>query len=139
TGLVNDDMPLIRYVVGDRGSLPAGMAPCACGRLLPPMGPIEGRSNDMLVTPDGRRVFWLNPVFYGLPVQEAQIVQERRDLVRVIYVPGPGFTADTAKTIVERMRVRMGEVQVPMEQVGAIPRGPNGKFRAVVCHLEEVA
>lgn len=137
TGLVNADMPLIRYVVGDRGSLPSGAGRCGCGRTLPPMGPIEGRSNDMLIAPDGRRVYWLNPVFYGLAIHEAQIVQERLDLVRVKYVPVSGFTDESARTVVERLRARMGEVEVILETVPGIPRGPNGKFQAVVCRVSE--
>lgn len=137
TSLINHDMPLIRYVVGDRASLPQDGAPCACGRTLPRLGPIEGRSNDMLIAPDGRRVFWLNPVFYGLPVHEAQIDQERRDVVRIRYVPGDGFTDETARTVTERLRMRMGEITVVMERVAAIPRGPNGKFQAVVCRVKD--
>jgi len=135
TGLVNTDMPLIRYLVGDRGSMPAVSPACPCGRTLPVLGPIEGRSNDMLIAPDGRRVFWLNPVFYGLPVQEAQIVQERLDRITVRYVPSPEFTAESAATVISRLHTRMGEVQVVLDPVAAIPRGPNGKFQAVVCRV----
>jgi phenylacetate-CoA ligase len=139
TGLVNTAMPLIRYVIGDRGSLPVQGRGCACGRALPHMSSIEGRSNDMLIAPDGRRVYWLNPVFYGLPVHEAQIVQERRDQVAVKFVSGAGFTEAHAHTIADRLRARMGKVEVALEKVAEIPRGPNGKFRAVVCRLPEAA
>jgi phenylacetate-CoA ligase len=139
TGLVNADMPLIRYVIGDRGSLPVESPRCACGRNLPVLGPIEGRSNDMLIAPDGRRVYWLNPVFYGLPMHEAQIVQERVEQVRVRFVPAAGFTDESARTVTERLRARMGEVEVVLETVAAIPRGPNGKFQAIVCRVREGA
>jgi phenylacetate-CoA ligase len=135
TGLVNTDMPLIRYAVGDRGSLSAPTAPCACGRTLPVMGRVEGRTNDLLIAPDGRRVYWLNPVFYGLSVHEAQIVQEALDVVRIRLVPGAGFGDADGGVITGRLRDRMGDVRVILEQVEAIPRGPNGKFQAVVCQL----
>jgi len=135
TGLVNTDMPLIRYVSGDRGSLPAGAPACACGRTLPVLGRIEGRSNDMLIAPDGRRVYWVNPVLYGLPVEEAQIVQERLDFVRVRLVGAEGFGPSTAQTIAERLKARMGAIDVTIDEVTEIPRGPNGKFRAVVCEV----
>lgn len=137
TGILNADMPLIRYVIGDRGSIPAATQPCACGRTLPLMGPIEGRTNDMLVAPDGRRVYWLNPVFYGLPIHEAQIIQERLESVRVKYVPGPGFGEGEAGTVSERLKARMGDVDVILEPVTEIPRGPNGKFQAVVCRISD--
>lgn len=32
TGLLNSDMPLIRYYIGDRGALLAAKGPCSCGR-----------------------------------------------------------------------------------------------------------
>src|SRR5205807_6939392 len=93
TGLLNEDMPLIRYRVGDSGSLPRVVEPCSCGRGLPQLSAIAGRTNDLFLTRDGRRVFWLNPVLYGIPVREAQLVQETLDRVRVRYVPAAGFTS----------------------------------------------
>lgn len=135
TGLLNTDMPLVRYAVGDRGRVAAEGAACRCGRTLPQMAAIEGRNNDLLIAPDGRRVYWLNPVFYGIPIREAQIIQEFVDQVRVRYVPAPGFTPKAGRLIVERLQARMGDVKVVLEQVDEIPRGANGKFRAVVCNL----
>ena len=141
TGLLNLEMPLIRYRVGDRG-LPAPAADtkttssCSCGRGLPLMGSIGGRTNDLLLTPDGRQVFWLNPVFYGLPgVRQSQIVQEKIDLLRVLIATAPGYTAETARTIAERLRQRMGDVRVVVDEVEVVPRTANGKLRAVICNL----
>ena len=135
TGLLNADMPLIRYRVGDSGRLAAGGAPCACGRALPAIAGLDGRTNDLLLTRDGRRVAWVNPVFYGLPVRQGQIVQETIDRLRVRYAPAPGFTAETAATITARLRERLGPITVVLESVADIPRGANGKFRAVVCAI----
>jgi phenylacetate-CoA ligase len=137
TGLLNVDMPLIRYAVGDRGSLPASQTPCACGRSLPALRSIEGRTNDTLLAQDGRKVFWLNPVFYGVPVREAQIIQEAIGAVRVVLVPAVGFTRESGDLITARLRARLGEVRVAVETVEEIPRGPNGKFQAVVCRVRE--
>jgi phenylacetate-CoA ligase len=130
-------MPLIRYRVGDRGQpAPRSSAePCACGRALPAMGAIEGRTNDTLVTADGRQVFWLNPVFYGLPVRQSQIAQERVDLLRVRVAPSDGFSSDTEHEIVQRLRARMGEISVVIDRVEEVPRTANGKLRAVICLL----
>jgi phenylacetate-CoA ligase len=135
TGLLNADMPLIRYEVGDRGSLNIEPKSCSCGRTLPVISRIEGRTNDVLVAPDGRRVYWVNPVFYGLPVREAQIIQVRSNQLTVRYVPAPEFTLETERLIIDRLQARMGDVEVIMDAIDAIPRGPNGKFRAVICEL----
>lgn len=134
TGLLNADMPLIRYEVGDRARI-ATSTICKCGRKLPAIAGIEGRTNDLLIARDGRRVYWLNPIFYGIPIREAQIVQESLDLVRVRYVPAPEFTAGAARSITERLQSRMGRIQVILDRVEEVPRMTNGKFRAVVCEI----
>ena len=135
TGLMNIDMPLIRYRVGDSGRLGDPAAPCACGRTLPAIAGVHGRTNDLLITRDGRRIYWLNPVFYGLPLREAQIVQERLDRLRVRYAPAPGFSADTAREIRARLGSRMGAIEVEFEEVPVVPRSAAGKLRAIVCEL----
>lgn len=135
TGLVNDVMPLVRYDIGDRGRAPADEAACPCGRTLPVLPPIEGRAQDMLATASGGRQFWNNPVFYGLPVVEAQVIQERIDLIRVLVVPASGYGVPVADTITARLRERLGEVEVVIETRAEIERGPNGKFRPVISRV----
>jgi len=136
TGLFNADMPLIRYRLGDRGALGAQGVPCTCGRTLPVLREVDGRLDDTLFTADGRRIGRLDTVFKDrLPVREAQIVQETLTRVRVRYVSAPGFTSASGESIVNRVRARMGAIDVVLEEVDAIPRTPNGKLRAVLCLL----
>ena len=136
TGLCNVDMPLIRYRIGDRASLPLDTVDCACGRTLPILARIEGRSDDLLFTKDGRTIGRLDPVFKGkFLLQEAQIIQESLTSVRLRYVPAPGCTEQQVRAMVGQIRARMGDVRVQTECVPAIPRGSNNKFRAVVCNL----
>ena len=104
-------------------------------RRFPLVGGIDGRNTDLLITRDGRRVAWLNPVFYGLPVRQSQIVQETLDRIRVRVAPAPEFGARTEQTITDRLRSRMGEVAIHIERVDEIPRTSNGKLQAVVCCL----
>jgi phenylacetate-CoA ligase len=132
TGLLNLDFPLIRCRLGDSGRLAPRGTPCACGRTLPALAAVEGRTNDLLLTRDGRRVSWLNPVWYGLPVRQGQIVQETLDRVRVRYVPAAGFNAEWRQLVVQRLHERLGPVHVVLEEVPEIPRGANGKFRTVL-------
>lgn len=135
TGLLNASMPLVRYEVGDRGAVVEDAGRCACGRDMPRLTTLEGRSSDNLLTADGRRVFWVNPVFYDLPVHEAQVVQE--DLLRIVVnlVPAAGFGDEHESAIAAGLRRRLGDVEVEVRRLDAIPRGPNGKFRPVVSHL----
>jgi phenylacetate-CoA ligase len=99
---------------------------------------VDGRVDDILYTIDGRRIGRLDPIFKGdLPVEEAQIIQEALDCVRVRYVPTPNFDSDHERVIIQRVQARMGRVKVVMEPIGEVPRGPNGKFRAVISNLSK--
>lgn len=136
TGLVNADMPLIRYRIGDCGSF--SDKTCDCGRTLPLMEKIEGRSDDILYTTDGRRIGRLDPVFKNdLPIIEAQIIQESLTEIVVKYVPADGFSRKDARDLTNRIRERMGDVEIKFEKVLQIPRTERGKFRAVICNLSK--
>jgi len=135
TGLLNADMPLIRYRVGDRGALPAQPVNCPCGRTLPLLAQVEGRIDDVILTPDGRRVGRLSPVWKELPIREAQVIQEVRHKVRLRYIPAPEFTPAAQQEMVEKLRARIGPMEVNLEPMEEIPRDANGKFRSIVCKL----
>lgn len=135
TGLINASQPLVRYRVGDRISLPEHQD-CACGRTLPVIASVTGRTDDVVIAPDGRRVGRLDPIFKAdLPLREAQIVQESRTLLRVLVVPADGYGPDVAAVIEQRTKDRVGDMDVQVEAVTGIPRTANGKFRAVVSRL----
>lgn len=132
TGLLSREMPLVRYAVGDRVARSQSKMACSCGRTLPMIERIEGRNADMLVGPDGRRVFGVSSVFYGLPIVESQIIQEATLALRVLVVPSLGFGTQSSAAIASRLRQRVGDVAVNVELVTSVPRGPNGKFKPVV-------
>ena len=54
TDLHNFTMPLIRYEIGDYAEVGP---PCACGRGLPVLARILGRSRNMLTLPAGDRIW----------------------------------------------------------------------------------
>ena len=133
TGLLNPDMPLIRYDVGDRVSIAPPGEKCPCGRTLPILLSVEGRSDDVIVTSEGRQIGRMDPVFKGdIPMREGQIVQESLKLIRVLVVPAPDFTAQHEQVLIDAVRERVGNIEVRIERVSAIPRSANGKFRAVL-------
>lgn len=138
TSLLDLDMPLIRYDTGDRVVLTAAGTSCRCGRSLPLLGAVEGRADDLLVSSDGRPVGRLDPVFKAdWPIRQAQIIQETARLVRVLYVPENGGAASVESALRRALADRLGNLDFRIEAVGEIPRGPNGKFRAVVSRLGE--
>ncbi|MGQ9668365.1 MAG: phenylacetate--CoA ligase family protein [Anaerolineae bacterium] len=139
TGLINPDMPLVRYEVGDRGALEPDALVCSCGRKLPVLRSVEGRLDAVVVTLDGRRIGRLDPMFKAdMPLREAQIIQETSRLLRVRVVPAEGYNERTAGEIAERLRQRVGDdMEILVEEVDHIPRGPNGKFRMVISKVAE--
>lgn len=140
TGLLNLEMPLVRYRIGDRGSLAPAADACACGSTLPKLATVEGRADDVLYTADGRRIGRLDPVFKSqLPIREAQIVQESFQRLRVRFVPTENWSAAHGDALIQRLRDRMGNIEVMLEPVPEVPRMPNGKFRAVICQIAQTA
>lgn len=136
TGFLLKEMPLVRYEVGDRGALGSERATCNCGRRLPTLLRIEGRSNDMIMTPDGRRVWWLMPIFYGLHLMETQVIQQDANSLSIRFVSASGFVASEIEEMKRRLRHRVGDMQIEFQQVSTIERGPNGKFQAVISLLD---
>lgn len=92
----------------------------------------------MPVRNEAARIGRLDPVFKAdLPIREAQIVQEALDRVCVRLVPAAGFGPSHVRDLRQRLQQRLGEyVGVTVEIVEKIPRGPGGKFRAVVSLLD---
>lgn len=139
TGLLNPDMPLIRYINGDVGGLPHWDFRCKCGRTLPIMDPIEGRSNDLVLTRDGRELYILDSLYNGLPIVEAQLVQISKDQFEVRVVPGEGYNKQSAeREIKTRLHQYLGEVDIQVNVVDAIPRGGNGKFKPFVSLINPI-
>ncbi len=135
TGLMNADMPLIRYRVGDSGELSTDK--CACGRTLPVIEEIAGRTDDVLFASDGRQIGRMDPVFKGgMPIKEAQIVQESLSRITVNYVPADDFRDTALAELTTRIRERLGDVEVEFEKMRSIPRTSRGKFRAVICKVD---
>jgi phenylacetate-CoA ligase len=131
TGFANDATPWIRYRVGDVGT--RSKRPCSCGRPGDVFLEIDGRIEDYVVTPDGRRVGRLDHIFKEqLDVFEAQILQETRQAVEILVVPGRSYDAASERKLLREVRSRLGEeIDVKLRLVDAIPRESNGKFRAV--------
>ena len=139
TGLINPDMPLIRYQVGDRGALAPydGQTVCGCGRRLPVLASLDGRQEDVLVARDGRLLTRLDSIFKtGLDIREAQLIQESQDFLRVCLVPGKTYSERTTALIADRIRERMGDMRIEFEFLEKLPRGANGKFKLIINRME---
>jgi phenylacetate-CoA ligase len=136
THMATNDFPFIRYRTGDMGVL--GATPCACGRGLPLLQAIEGRSTDFVVATDGTVLHGLCLIYILrdlCDVKAFKVVQESRELTRVLLVKGEGFPATGEAQIRNGFKQRLGEtVVVAIESVDTIPAEKSGKYRYIVSH-----
>jgi len=137
THLATRDFPFIRYRTGDIGAI--GSASCTCGRGLPVLKEIQGRSTDFVVARDGAVMHGLALIYIlrDLPgVLAFKIVQESLERTKVMVVSDGGLDAAGRAQIVAGLRARLGKaVEIRIQEVGEIPRGKSGKFRDVVSHV----
>ena len=137
TGFVNLSMPLFRYRTGDIARWTSNS--CLCGRSFPVIQQIEGRMDDVIVTPDGFRVGRLDPVYKAASgVLESRIVQDAPAHLRLELVPTSAYKATTAQGIVKELRKRVGnDMEIDVVLVPALPRSRSGKVRNVVNEVHE--
>ncbi len=136
TGLINRAQPLVRYRVGDR-AIWADSDRCPCGRSMPIIEAIKGRREDYLFSRQRGWVGRMDPALKGVcGIIECQFVQEVPDSIQVLCVPSPEFIYEDQRRLTANLRDRLGsEMRIDFQLVERIPRGANGKFRAVVSRL----
>jgi phenylacetate-CoA ligase len=132
TDLGNEVMPFINYDMGDTAAVGP---PCPCGRGLPTLSSIEGRSTENLLTADGRTIapaslgMFLVVVCDAMPyVWEYQAVQREVGAVELRVVP----TARFGEAYGRQLEARLGELFGPgttvrVRAVEQIEREPSGK------------
>jgi phenylacetate-CoA ligase len=136
TGFLNSAMPLVRYRVGDRAAWSAEQT-CACGRQMPIIASLEGRKDDYIFSYERGLVGRMDPVLKGVTgIRECQFIQDDPASLRIVFVAEEGLCEHDMEQFRLNLRRRLGEsIALRFEEVSAIPRGPNGKFRSVVSHL----
>jgi phenylacetate-CoA ligase len=136
THLATRDFPFIRYRTGDIAVLDERS--CACGRGLPMLKEIQGRSTDFVVATDGTVMHGLALIYIlrDLPgLRSFKVVQHSRNRVEVLLVPEAGFGTQAPQEIVAGFKRRLGEgVEVDIRLVEAIPAEKSGKFRYIISH-----
>lgn len=139
TGLINQAMPLIRYRIGDRAAWSSDDR-CPCGRTMPMIESIDGRKEDYLYSAQRGWVGRMDPALKGVAgIIECQFVQESVGRITVLCVPDVSYCESARQQLEQNLRQRLGaDLQIDFEMVARIPRGANGKFRAVISRLSGV-
>jgi len=137
THMSTGDFPFVRYRTGDVGSL--SEEACSCGRGLPLLAEIEGRSTDFIKAADGTVIHGLALIYVlrDIPqVEEFKIIQDSVTSITVQLVTSASDTEPLEKTVTEQFRRRLGDtLVVNFDYVGKIEREASGKFRYVVSRL----
>jgi phenylacetate-CoA ligase len=138
TELVNFGMPMIRYEVGDRGA-PSDRV-CTCGRSLPLMERLTGRSADFLLATDGSRVAGVSLIERTLTrhrgIKQLQIVQDQHAAAVVNVVPGEDWSEEVRIELATELREHLGQdFLIEVREVREIARERNGKYRFSICRV----
>ena len=134
TDLLNRSMPLIRYEIGDLASLDSDMR-CPCGRSLPLIGNIQGRTSDFLRLPSGRMIAGPSLALLAADmndVRQVQFIQADPAHVTLKVVAGNGYCQRTEEELRRRMQPYLEqESSLTIVTADSIPSEPSGKYRFV--------
>ena len=138
TDLDNFGMPLIRYEIGDRGAL-AEQRPCNCGRGLPRLDKVEGRTLDIVRTPDGHRIggtFWTLLLRSRPGFRQFQVIQNSLDGVVINFVRDAGLDRAVLDYFTKRIQEHCGrDFKVDFVEQPSIDLTGSGKLRLIVSNL----
>ena len=139
TGLHSFAMPFIRYEISDVGIL--SDEKCPCGRGLPLLKSLEGRTDDMFVTPGGYLYTTpeLIPYIGLIPgIDQFKVIQESLKCVTIKITPGKNFSEETIKQIKETfLKVIGGDFDIEVKVVDKIPPDPSGKIRSIISKVNK--
>lgn len=132
TTLHNFAMPLIRYALSDHAEVGES---CPCGRGLPVLRRILGRSRNMLTLPDGRRFWPSYPEmrYSAATIRQLQLIQIARDVVEARFVAERDLLPDEERSLVAAIQHSLGfPFIVRLTPVEKIERSPGMKCEDIV-------
>jgi phenylacetate-CoA ligase len=138
TGFINRAMPLLRYRLGDRLTAAEHLGETDHRRQR--FAAIEGRSDDVLYSPEGRPLGRFSPIWKVVDgIFETQVIQRSFDSLDINIVVDPEFREDPDREILleKEIRKRTGSaMSIRFNYLDSIPKNANGKFKTVVSEVE---
>jgi phenylacetate-CoA ligase len=141
TTLNNFSMPLIRYKIGDIGSI-SSYAPCSCGCNYPKLSNIAGRSievfktlNGDIITPE-YFIHLIGVVCNDNSIKTFQVIQKELDFIEIKIVKSMPVDKKILQEIEEKVKIVMGEnCKIEYNFVKEIPKSPTGKYLYTISEL----
>jgi phenylacetate-CoA ligase len=140
TDLMNRAMPFIRYQVEDLGVYTERK--CSCGRGLPLMEKVVGRTADFLIGKDGSRVAGVSLIENTLTkipgIDQMQIIQETLTKILINIVRGNGYTTESEQMLKSFLNRIFGEeMMIYFNYVESIQPEKSGKYRFSICNVNK--
>lgn len=138
TDLHNFASPLIRYALGDYAEVGDR---CPCGRGLPVLTRIMGRSRNMLSLPGGGHMWpvFTHALFTACPeIRQVQLYQPAVEEIEARLVTARPLTSveeDEVRGVLDQ--ALNGSFRIRLRFMDEIPRAPGGKFEDVISNLGE--
>ena len=139
TTYTNYAFPLIRYDTGDVAELYDENFICPCGRAGRLVKSIDGRIEDFVITPDGRRIGRMDHIFKDMVnIKECQIYQDTPEKVIFRIVRGMHYSETDERVLLAEARRRLGDsIKIQISYVSNIERTETGKLRFVISKLPQ--
>jgi len=140
TSFLNYAMPFIRYKTGDMAILKSGS--CPCGRNYELIDQILGRTQEFVVTKNGRLISITGMVF-GLHIDEYkhikrfQLFQDKEGEVIVKIAKGKDFRQEHGEAIIKKYEsVAKGGIKIDLVYVNEDELSIRGKYKYLVQNLD---
>lgn len=137
TSLMDYAMPLLRYAPGDRAV--SAEKTCPCGRSMPMIAKIIGRTSDVFRLSNGRTINGLSIPFEELTnvIDRFQIVQESENRVVLNLESRSPLSGERISSFKKMMEVYCGEgIDVDVKVLDKIEVPASDKFRYVISKVK---
>lgn len=129
TSLIFKDTPFIRYKTGDLGAL--GTEKCPCGWGTQYLTSFEGRTDDYLLTADGRKLGVAFTVDKG--VIHSQLIQKDFNNVVIKILPGKDFNKKVLEDAIKKAKQHfLGDINVTWELTDELEKTKSGKVKHLI-------
>lgn len=140
TSLFNYALPLIRYLTGDEAEITPEL--CSCGRGLPLLKQIWGRSVDVLIAPNGKRIhgWFIHTIlrdYDGRGIKEYQVVQNVIGTLEINLVITDEFDKKQLVLMRDLIHRRAGEWNIDFKFVNRIERTGSAKYKFIINNMKD--
>ena len=138
THLATAGFPFLRYKTGDIATLDE--EPCPCGRGLPVLKEVIGRSNDLLITQSGA-VVHPNAINYIVrefhKIVAYKVIQTSLDQLKILLEVNGSLSDKEESDFRGMFFEKLGDgISINIEVVEKIPAEKSGKHRFVISHCQ---